>query len=408
MDTRRDFIYVDDLVDVVDAGASTAPASAARTTSRPAPTSRSRSCSTPRSTALGHRARRRPVEVRPAEPGRRLHDPARPVRDGAATSAGRRTTPLEDGVAPRDRLLPRVRHRGDLHAPEGGRARDEPVDRFERRDGPRRRRRRLRRQQPRPRRCSTDGAARGPRRRQPALGRARERAGRPARRRSSRASITDDAVLAALDDDLRLRLPPRDLPRQPELDRRPARRPRATTRSRRSSSTSALKDFAAPARSSSTRPPAARVAEKTFDDAQPTTGGRAGLAVTSTARTRSRRSSASSTAIYYHRTHGLPTVKARFQNVYGPGEILGAGRWRGTPATVWRNVTPTFVYKALKHDAAAGRERRRRRAATSSTSSDMVDGLMRCALARRGRATSTTSRAASRRRSASWPRRSTS
>ena len=46
--------------------------------------------------------------------------------------------------------------------------------------------------------------------------------------------------------------------------------------------------------------------------------------------------------------HGLPTVRARFQNVYGPGEILGAGAWRGTPATVWRNVTPTFVYRALK------------------------------------------------------------
>ena len=46
--------------------------------------------------------------------------------------------------------------------------------------------------------------------------------------------------------------------------------------------------------------------------------------------------------------------EARFQNVYGPGEVLGAGRWRGTPATVWRNVTPTFVYRALKGEAAAG------------------------------------------------------
>jgi nucleoside-diphosphate-sugar epimerase len=26
---------------------------------------------------------------------------------------------------------------------------------------------------------------------------------------------------------------------------------------------------------------------------------------------------------------------------------LGAGQWRGTPATVWRNVVPTFIYKAL-------------------------------------------------------------
>lgn len=53
-------------------------------------------------------------------------------------------------------------------------------------------------------------------------------------------------------------------------------------------------------------------------------------------------------ANYFHSHNGLPTVIARFQNVYGPGEILGAGRWRGTPATVWRNVTPTFVYRAIK------------------------------------------------------------
>ena len=54
---------------------------------------------------------------------------------------------------------------------------------------------------------------------------------------------------------------------------------------------------------------------------------------------------------YYFTRHGLPVVKARFQNVYGPGEVLGAGRWRGTVNTVWRNVTPTFIYKALKHEA---------------------------------------------------------
>lgn len=50
---------------------------------------------------------------------------------------------------------------------------------------------------------------------------------------------------------------------------------------------------------------------------------------------------------YYFLRHGLPLVKARFQNVYGPGETLGAGRWRGTPHTVWRNVVPTFVWRAL-------------------------------------------------------------
>lgn len=52
---------------------------------------------------------------------------------------------------------------------------------------------------------------------------------------------------------------------------------------------------------------------------------------------------------YYFKQHGLPVVKARFQNVYGPREILGAGQWRGTAATVWRNVIPTFVYRAIKH-----------------------------------------------------------
>lgn len=52
-------------------------------------------------------------------------------------------------------------------------------------------------------------------------------------------------------------------------------------------------------------------------------------------------------AKYYFKQYGTPIVRARFQNVYGPGEVLGAGQWRGTPATVWRNVTPTFVWKAL-------------------------------------------------------------
>lgn len=54
---------------------------------------------------------------------------------------------------------------------------------------------------------------------------------------------------------------------------------------------------------------------------------------------------------FYFERHAMPFVKARFQNVYGPGEILGAGRWRGTPHTVWRNVTPTFVWKALHGEA---------------------------------------------------------
>lgn len=54
---------------------------------------------------------------------------------------------------------------------------------------------------------------------------------------------------------------------------------------------------------------------------------------------------------YYWRQHDLPFVKARFQNVYGPREILGAGRWRGTVHTVWRNVTPVFIFRSLMGEA---------------------------------------------------------
>ena len=54
---------------------------------------------------------------------------------------------------------------------------------------------------------------------------------------------------------------------------------------------------------------------------------------------------------YYFQRYGLPLVKTRFQNIYGPREILGAGRWRGTVHTVWRNVTPSFIWKALHGDA---------------------------------------------------------
>lgn len=54
---------------------------------------------------------------------------------------------------------------------------------------------------------------------------------------------------------------------------------------------------------------------------------------------------------YYFMRYGMPFVKARFQNVYGPGEMLGAGSWRGNANTIWRNVTPTFIFKAIHHQA---------------------------------------------------------
>jgi nucleoside-diphosphate-sugar epimerase len=81
---------------------------------------------------------------------------------------------------------------------------------------------------------------------------------------------------------------------------------------------------------------------------------------------------------WYFSRHGIEFVKARFQNVYGPGEVLGAGQWRGTPATVWRNVTPTFVYRAIKGEplpvengGIATRD--------FIYVDDIVDGLLRCA-----------------------------
>jgi nucleoside-diphosphate-sugar epimerase len=83
-------------------------------------------------------------------------------------------------------------------------------------------------------------------------------------------------------------------------------------------------------------------------------------------------------SVYYHRRHGLPTVRARFQNVYGPGEILGAGRWRGTPATVWRNVVPTFVYRALK-GLPLQLDNEGRATRDFIYVGDIVEGLLRCA-----------------------------
>ena len=53
-------------------------------------------------------------------------------------------------------------------------------------------------------------------------------------------------------------------------------------------------------------------------------------------------------SVYYHRSTGCRRCARGSRTSTARGEILGAGQWRGTPATVWRNVTPTFVYRALK------------------------------------------------------------
>jgi nucleoside-diphosphate-sugar epimerase len=84
-------------------------------------------------------------------------------------------------------------------------------------------------------------------------------------------------------------------------------------------------------------------------------------------------------AVYFFKQYGLPTVRARFQNVYGPGEILGAGQWRGTPATVWRNVIPTFIYKALKKEGLP-LENNGHATRDFIYVDDIVNGLILCAL----------------------------
>ena len=82
---------------------------------------------------------------------------------------------------------------------------------------------------------------------------------------------------------------------------------------------------------------------------------------------------------YYFKQHQLPFVKARFSNVYGPREILGAGQWRGTIHTVWRNVTPTFIWRSLNGEALpldnGGNASR-----DFIFVEDMARGLMACAL----------------------------
>lgn len=82
---------------------------------------------------------------------------------------------------------------------------------------------------------------------------------------------------------------------------------------------------------------------------------------------------------YYFERYQLPFVKARFSNVYGPREILGAGQWRGTVHTVWRNVTPTFIWRSLQSEALpldnGGNASR-----DFIFVEDMARGLMACAL----------------------------
>jgi nucleoside-diphosphate-sugar epimerase len=119
------------------------------------------------------------------------------------------------------------------------------------------------------------------------------------------------------------------------------------------------------------------VAEKTYDDASATSED-APISISMDSPYSISKIIGEFYAVYYHNHHNLPTVRARFQNVYGPGEILGAGQWRGTPATVWRNVTPTFIYKAL-HGESLPLEGGGETSRDFIFVDDIVKGLLLCA-----------------------------
>ncbi len=73
---------------------------------------------------------------------------------------------------------------------------------------------------------------------------------------------------------------------------------------------------------------------------------------------------------FYCDSYGLPTVNARFFNVYGPGEVPGR----------YRNVIPNFIYWALQRKAlpitGTGEETR-----DFTYVSDIVDGILACGTA---------------------------
>ena len=119
------------------------------------------------------------------------------------------------------------------------------------------------------------------------------------------------------------------------------------------------------------------VAEKTFDEAEATRED-APISLTMDSPYSISKIVGEFYSVYYHNRHHLPVVRARFQNVYGPGEILGAGRWRGTPATVWRNVTPTFVWKSL-HGESLPLEGGGAASRDFIYVDDIVSGLLACA-----------------------------
>lgn len=83
-------------------------------------------------------------------------------------------------------------------------------------------------------------------------------------------------------------------------------------------------------------------------------------------------------ANFYAKEFGVHVVKARFSNAYGRHEVLGAGQWRGTSHTIWRNVIPTFIWKCLHGEPISlfnGGDATR----DFIFAEDMANGLLHCA-----------------------------
>ena len=295
MDTRRDFIFVDDLVDVVDEGAR-------RHRPRRATTSRRARDFSIKELFDATIARARAssstsdVEVRPRGADDAVHDPARPVAHATPTSAGRRASPLEDGVA---QAIDYYREHGieQTYTHLEG-ATSELSAR------PRRTQRVLVvggagfvGSQPRRARCSS-AARRGRRRRQPALVRARERA---RRRRVALIEALDQRRRRArgLPDDLDFVFHLVTYHGNQSSMADPLADHEHNTADDAEAASSASRSCRAPAEGRLRRRPAARSPRRRSRRAEATHGGRAGLAVARLARTRSPRSSASYYGNYY-------------------------------------------------------------------------------------------------------------
>ena len=404
MDTRRDFVFVDDLVDLRRARVARQGRAGRLPRLLGHATSRSRSCTTRRS----RRSDCRPDEVEVRERGEddAFSDPARPVaddRDFGWTTVAR---PLERRRRAGDRLLPRARHR----------ARRSRTCRCPR--------------------CARDAGAARARRARACSSSAAPASSAPTScaalwPRTPRASLVVDNLLSAERWERarrRARRVPRGLDRRRRDPRRARRRPtttsstwRRTTGTRTRSPTrsldhennllTTLKLLRAAARTSGRRARrlqrlglhAGREDLRAMPRPSPEDGP-VPLELDSPYQI------SKVVGEFYSRLLprgiGLPTVRARFQNVYGPGEMLGAGRWRGTSATVWRNVDADVRLPRAQGPAAAARQRRRRQPRLHLRRRHRARACSRCGDARRARRRLQPRLAASRRRSVSSPRRS--